>query len=80
TNSDLVFENGKITAIGQDVNIPDGAEVIDISGQHVYPGVIAMDTTIGLNEIEAVRATRDAREVGDVHPEVAGHIAFNADS
>ncbi|MDV6328747.1 amidohydrolase family protein [Idiomarina sp. Sol25] len=80
TNSDLVFENGKITAIGQDVSIPDGAEVIDISGQHVYPGVIAMDTTIGLNEIEAVRATRDAREVGDVHPEVAGHIAFNADS
>ncbi|PHQ90087.1 MAG: amidohydrolase, partial [Idiomarina sp.] len=80
TNSDLVFENGKITAIGRDVSIPDGAEVIDISGQHVYPGVIAMDTTIGLNEIEAVRATRDAREVGDVHPEVAGHIAFNADS
>ncbi|WP_404396831.1 amidohydrolase family protein [Idiomarina loihiensis] len=80
TNSDLVFENGKITAIGQDVSIPDGAEVIDISGQHVYPGVIAMDTTIGLNEIEAVRATRDALEVGDVHPEVAGHIAFNADS
>lgn len=80
TDSDLVFENGKITAIGRNVSIPDGAEVIDISGQHVYPGVIAMDTTIGLNEIEAVRATRDAREVGDVHPEVAGHIAFNADS
>lgn len=39
-----------------------------------------MDTTIGLNEIEAVRATRDTREVGDVHPEVAAHIAFNADS
>jgi hypothetical protein len=46
----------------------------------VYPGVIAMDTTIGLNEIEAVRATRDSREVGGVTPEVAGHIAFNADS
>ncbi|KPD22955.1 MULTISPECIES: amidohydrolase family protein [Idiomarina] len=80
TDSDLVFENGKITAIGRDVSIPQGAEVIDISGKHVYPGVIAMDTTIGLNEIEAVRATRDAREVGDIHPEVAGHIAFNADS
>ncbi|WP_262339825.1 hypothetical protein [Idiomarina sp. OT37-5b] len=39
-----------------------------------------MDTTLGLNEIEAVRATRDAREVGEVTPEVAGHIAFNADS
>lgn len=80
TDSDLVFENGKITAIGRNVSVPEGAEVINISGQHVYPGVIAMDTTLGLNEIEAVRATRDAREVGDIHPEVAGHIAFNADS
>jgi imidazolonepropionase-like amidohydrolase len=80
TDTDLVFADGKITAIGSDVAIPEGAKVVDISGQHVYPGVIAMDTTIGLNEIEAVRATRDSREVGGVTPEVAGHIAFNADS
>lgn len=80
TDTDLVFADGKITAIGTDLAIPDGAKVVDISGQHVYPGVIAMDTTIGLNEIGAVRATRDSREVGGVTPEVAGHIAFNADS
>lgn len=80
TDTDLVFADGKITAIGMDLAVPEGAKVIDISGQHVYPGVIAMDTTLGLNEIEAVRATRDAREVGEVTPEVAGHIAFNADS
>ena len=80
TDSDLVFEDGKITAIGKDLEVPGNAQVIDVSGKHVYPGVIAMDTTLGLNEIEAVRATRDAREVGPVHPEVAGHIAFNADS
>jgi len=80
TDSDLVFEDGKITAIGKDLEVPGNAQVIDVSGKHVYPGVIAMGTTLGLNEIEAVRATRDAREVGPVHPEVAGHIAFNADS
>ena len=80
TDTDLVFADGKITAIGTNVAIPDGAEVVDISGQHVYPGVIAMDTTLGINEIGAVRATRDSREVGSVTPEVAGHIAFNADS
>lgn len=79
-DTDLVFSNGKITAIGTNVNVPDDAQVVDISGQHVYPGVIAMDTTIGLNEIGAVRATRDSREVGGVTPEVAGHIAYNADS
>ncbi|MGM0524762.1 MAG: amidohydrolase family protein [Pseudomonadota bacterium] len=80
TDTDLVFSDGKITAIGKDVDVPAQAQVVDISGQHVYPGVIAMDTTLGLNEIEAVRATRDAREVGEVTPEVAGHIAYNADS
>jgi len=80
SQTDLLFADGKIVAIGQDLAVPADAQAIDISGQHVYPGVIAMDTTLGLNEIEAVRATRDADEVGDVTPEVAGHIAFNADS
>lgn len=79
-DTDLLFANGKITAIGEDLSAPDNANVIDISGQHVYPGVIALNTTLGLNEIAAVRATRDAKEVGEVTPEVAGHIAYNADS
>jgi imidazolonepropionase-like amidohydrolase len=54
--------------------------IIDISGKHIYPGIIAMNTTLGINEIEAVRATIDSREVGDVNPSSRAIIAYNTDS
>lgn len=79
-NTDLLFENGKITAIGANLAAPENARVIDISGKQVYPGLVALDTTLGLIEIEAVRATNDMREVGDITPEVSGHTAYNPDS
>jgi imidazolonepropionase-like amidohydrolase len=55
-------------------------EVIDASGKHVYPGMIAPNTTIGLTEIEAVRATNDFRETGTSLPNVRSIIAYNTDS
>ncbi|RUO55326.1 amidohydrolase family protein [Pseudidiomarina homiensis] len=79
-DTDLLFVDGKISAIGSDLAVPEGAQVLDLTGKHVYPGVIALDTTIGLREIEAVRATEDAEEVGAVTPEVSGHVAYNPDS
>ena len=47
----IVFENGKITALGVDVPVPAGAEVIDATGKHVYPGLINANTVLGLVEI-----------------------------
>src|SRR5690554_5644675 len=79
-NADLLFENGKIVAIGANLSVPENARVINISGKHVYPGLIALDTTLGLVEIEAVRATNDESEVGKITPEVSGHTAYNPDS
>src|SRR5437764_12919224 len=46
----IVFENGKITAIGTDAAIPADSEVIDASGKHVYPGLINANTVLGLGE------------------------------
>ncbi|RUO60576.1 amidohydrolase family protein [Pseudidiomarina insulisalsae] len=79
-NTDLLFVDGKITAIGVDLAVPANAQVLDVAGKHVYPGVIALDTTIGLREIESVRATEDADEAGVITPEVSGHVAYNPDS
>ncbi|MBR9908553.1 MAG: amidohydrolase family protein [Gammaproteobacteria bacterium] len=79
-NTDILFENGKITAMGENLSAPENARVIDVSNKHVYPGLIALDTTLGLIEIEAVRATNDTREIGSVTPEVSGHTAYNPDS
>jgi imidazolonepropionase-like amidohydrolase len=54
--------------------------IIDVSGREVYPGLIAMNTVLGLNEIEAVRATNDVAETGMLNPSVRSIIAYNTDS
>ncbi len=77
------IENGKITMVADMTTIrinPEGATVLDISGKHVYPGLIATNTSIGLIEIGAVRATNDRGEVGDLNPDVRALIGYNTDS
>ncbi|MCS7312888.1 MAG: amidohydrolase family protein [Acidobacteria bacterium] len=76
----IVFEKGKIIAIGTDVPIPPDAEVIDVQGQHVYPGLIDANSILGLTEIDSIRATRDFAETGDVNPNVRAEVAINPDS
>jgi len=84
-----VFENGAIgvkadtiSFVGKesDANFSEYGRVEELEGNHVYPGLIATNTTLGLTEIFAVRATRDYREVGDMNPNVRSIIAYNADS
>jgi imidazolonepropionase-like amidohydrolase len=79
-NGTIVFENGKITAIGPDAAIPSGAEVIDANGKHVYPGLINANTVLGLVEIGAVRATVDVEEAGAINPNVRSITSVNPDS
>jgi len=58
-----------------------GAATLDLTGQHLYPGMIALNTLLGLMEIEAVRSTLDTTEVGeDFTPDVESWIAVNPDS
>ncbi|MFQ5583058.1 MAG: amidohydrolase family protein [Calditrichia bacterium] len=76
----VLVENGKITAVGETVTLPDNTEVIDITGKHIYPGFIAANTALGLTEIAAVRATRDYAETGKINPNVRAEVAFNPDS
>ena len=76
-NGDLLIENGKIKAVGKDIPAPAGAEVIDASGQYVYPGFIDAYSHYGLAEISAIAATMDAREIGKENPEVRAAWAIN---
>jgi imidazolonepropionase-like amidohydrolase len=76
----IVFDNGKITAIGADAAIPSGAEVIDGTGKQVYPGLINANTVLGLVEIGAVRATVDVEEAGAINPNVRSITSVNPDS
>ncbi|MBQ38549.1 MAG: amidohydrolase family protein [Candidatus Latescibacteria bacterium] len=76
----VLFTDGVITAVGTDVDIPDDARRIDVTGRHVYPGMIDAASALGLSEIRAVRAGNDYDEVGELTPEVRAHIAVNPDS
>jgi len=76
----VLIEGEKIVAVGEDIEIPEGAIWVDTEGLHVYPGLIESYSRLGLVEINAVRATNDHREVGAIRPNVRAEVAVNPDS
>ena len=78
-NSVIVFSDGKITAIGN-TSTPSQGRVINAEGKHVYPGFIAPGKSLGLIEVNAVRASNDQDEIGDFIPNIRSLIAYNAES
>ncbi|MBW8243212.1 amidohydrolase family protein [Muricauda oceani] len=79
-NCTIVFKDGKITAIGADLMVPTIGTMIDAKGKHVYPGFIAPSKSLGLVEVDAVRASDDQDEIGEMIPHVRSLIAYNAES
>jgi len=78
--ADVLITNGKITAIGPKLAIPAGARVIDVAGRQVYPGLIAANTSLGVQEISAVVGTRDVAEAGQINPNARAQVAVNPDN
>ena len=76
----IVLAGGKIAALGKDVTIPVGAQVVDATGKTVYPGLIDALTTLGLTEIGSVAGSNDISEVGDVNPHAKAWVAVHAHS
>lgn len=82
TDAAIGFSNGKIISLDtflKNKNYSD-YEIVNANGKHVYPGLIAPNTAIGLNEIDAVRSTRDYNEVGENNANIRSIIAYNTDS
>jgi len=80
-NSLLMFSDGKITFVGSAMaKIARQGTVINAKGHHVYPGFIAANATLGLVEIDAVKASDDQREIGTTNPHIRSLIAYNAES
>jgi imidazolonepropionase-like amidohydrolase len=76
----VLIKDEKIEAVGKTLSSRD-AKAIDLTGQHLYPGMIALNTVLGLTEISGVRATQDTTEVGDDYtPDVESWVAVNPDS
>jgi len=82
-NGYVIFEKGKITGAGDATLVridPAGANMINASGKHIYPGFISTITNLGLAEYEAVKATLDFTEIGTFNPHIRSLVAYNTDS
>ena len=82
-NGIVAFTDGKITAVGPAntrVLNQGNYEVIDVSGKHIYPGLVLAGSDLGLVEVSSVRATADFAEQGEINPNVRSIVAYNTDS
>ena len=79
-NGTLMISNGVIEAVGTNVTIPVDAEVIDVEGKEIYPGMIDGGTTLGLAEIGSIAEANDYREFGVLTPQMQALTAVNPNS
>jgi len=80
TGGTVLMVDGKIDAVGLNLDLPAETEVIDTRGKHVYPTLILGRTTLGLTEIGAVPVTSDLNEVGNINPNIRAEAAFHPES
>jgi imidazolonepropionase-like amidohydrolase len=62
-NGTVLIEDGKITAVGAGLAVPDGAQVIDAAGQWVLPGFIEVHGHVGVHEEARGWAGSDTNEM-----------------
>ena len=83
-NSLISIKDGKIDLVADarliKIDVTKFDTTIDLYGKHIYPGLIAPNCILGLQEAEAVRQTSDYAEVGEYNPHVRSLIAYNAES
>ena len=81
-NASILVKDGRIVGIGEKLkNARKRADkVVRLNGAHLYPGLIAATSSLGLVEINALRQTRDYREVGSYTPDVFSWVSVNPDS
>ncbi len=79
SNGTVILKDGKLTAVSASASTA-GARIIDCSGKHIYPGLILASSQLGLVEVNSVRATIDATEIGEMNPGIRSIVAYNTDS
>ena len=76
----VAFEGGKITAAGamSALTLPDGAEVLDVSGCHIYPGLVDAHSHLGMFGDSLGFESDDGNEITDpVTPQLRAIDAIN---
>lgn len=80
SNATVVITDGRIAAVGAGVAPPAGARIVSVAGKHVYPGMIAANTVLGLIEVSSVLGTNDQSETGTVNPNIRAEVQINPES
>ncbi|MCZ6688044.1 MAG: amidohydrolase [Planctomycetota bacterium] len=76
----VVMSGGKITAVGKDVAIPEGATVVDVSGKFVMPGIVDTHSHMGVYSWPGGRANADGNEATDpITPHVRAEDSVNVE-
>jgi len=73
----VVIRDGRIVEVGPNVQPPAGAEIVDATGKHVYPGMFDAVSGLGLTEVGAVDVTNDSNEQGDFNPHLQAATAIH---
>ncbi|MDW8286837.1 MAG: amidohydrolase, partial [Flammeovirgaceae bacterium] len=76
----LLIRDGKIAALGTNIEIPSDAEIIDCTDMIIYPGLIDAGSRLGLVEIGSLPETQDDKEIGDIIPHMQALTAINPNS
>ncbi len=76
----LLLQDGRIVDMGTDVELPTGTAVVDATGRHVWPGIVALSTPIGITEIGSVKGTQDQSEIGGNQPDLRVTSSIHAAS
>lgn len=63
---DILIENGKISAIGSDISVTEGTEIIDAEGLWVYPGFVEAHCHLGLDNYACGFEGDDYNEMTDI--------------
>lgn len=71
--ADILVKNGKISAIGQNLDAGENADIIDAEGLHVYPGFVEAHGHIGLDGYGIGYEGMDYNEMNDIiSPQMRG--------
>ena len=75
---DILMDGGKITAIGKNLDIPEGTEVYVACGKDVYPGFVDAHSHLGLDGYGIGFEGQDYNERNDIcTPQLRGIDSFN---
>ena len=88
-DADMIIKGDRIVEVGKDLNIPEGAQVIDLHGYYIFPSFIDLNSHYGISPASPQKApARPILESSSsyksswneaIHPEVEASSLFKTD-